>query len=194
MKFSRIWLPKREKHPDKDGITECAEPLTLDRLTARLAIGGVVLIGVTSAVLGILWDSPKKTVPLKVDAAQLSAQRTQQDPLDVKSKSAMFDAPMRGSLGYPSSLPTPGLVINAPPASPDQPPPVRKPTVRRSDTESEAREGRFPRRLSPAAQKPTYVRDGNRKWPKAFVTYLDAHRDFLRTLRHGETASANTRE
>jgi hypothetical protein len=187
MKFRRIWLPKAGKHPGKYGITECTEPLTLDRLTARLVIGSVVFIGVTSAVLGIWWNSPKNAVPLKVEATQLSARNAQQDAVDVKSKSVMLDPPMRGTLGYPSSLPTPELAIKAPPESPYLPPPVRKPAVRRSGTESEARGWRFPRRLSAVAQNPGHVRDGKRKWPKAFIEYLDAHQDFLKkTLRPGK--------
>jgi hypothetical protein len=51
---------------------ECKEPLCLDRLTARLAIGGLVFIGVSSAVLGILWDGPKKGVSFKVDSTHRS--------------------------------------------------------------------------------------------------------------------------
>jgi hypothetical protein len=187
MKFNRIWLPKAEKRPAKDDITECAEPLTVDRLTARLAIGSVVFIVVTSAVLAILWDSSKKSVPLKMDAAQLSAQLAQQDAVDVKSKSVMLDPPVRGTLGYLSSLPTPELAIKAPPASPDQPALVKKPAAQRFGTESEARWWRFPHRLSAAAQKPGHVRDSKRKWPKAFIDYLEAHQDFLReTLRPGK--------
>ena len=150
------WSPKLKpgKQPGEDCIIECKEPVPLDRLTAMLAIGGLVFIGVTSAVLGILWDGPKKGASLKLDATQLNAQHVQQDAVDVESKSGNLAPPTRSTSGYPSSILTQELVINDPPRTTDQTPPLTtKPTLREADTDSDGRELHHLRsgRLSAAA-------------------------------------------
>ena len=122
---------------------ECKEPLCLDRLTARLAIGGLVFIGVSSAVLGILWDGPKKGVSFKVDSTPPKLQHIQQSAVDVESKSAKLGSPARSTSGYLSSIVSQGVVVTGVPESIDQTPPLTaKPTLRGVGAESDAREGR----------------------------------------------------
>ena len=83
---------------------ECEEPQSLDRLTAWLAISGLAFIGVTSAVLGILWDGPKKGLSSKVDSTQPKPQHIQQDAVDVESKSANLGSPARSTSAWASFL------------------------------------------------------------------------------------------
>jgi hypothetical protein len=151
------WSPKLKpgKQPGEDCIIECKEPVPLDRLTAMLAIASLVFIGVASAVLGILWDGPKKGVSLKLDANQPKIQHKLQAAVDVELTPAIPERSVGSTSGYPSSIPTQELVINDPPRTTDQTPPLTtKPTLREADTDSEARERhhlRSTRRLSAAA-------------------------------------------
>jgi len=129
------------KQPSEDSIVESKEPIPLDRLTAMLAIGSLVFIGVTGAVLGILWDGPKKGVLLKPGANQPKVQQEQLAVADVELKPAILDPPARNTSGFPSSIPAQDLVTKGPPRSIDQTPPLRtKPTLKESDADSDGRE------------------------------------------------------
>jgi hypothetical protein len=123
MKSVTRWSPKLKpgKQPGKDDIVECKEELPPDRIGPALAIGSLVFIGVASAALSILWDSPKKTEPLKPDTAELNA-HTQQDAVAAESKPTSMDPPVRSTSGYSSLLPTPSLVEKGLPGSPYQEP------------------------------------------------------------------------
>ena len=132
-------------------MIKCEEPPPLHRLTTMLAIASLVFIGVTSAVLGILWDGPKKSASLKLDAPLLKAQAA----LGPQLKPAILDPPARSTSGYPSSRPTQEPVINDPPRATNQTPALTtKPTLKEADADSDARERhhlRSTRRLSEAA-------------------------------------------
>ncbi|MGA8657707.1 MAG: hypothetical protein WB586_16300 [Chthoniobacterales bacterium] len=197
MKYVVRWSPKFEpgKQPGKDGIIECTEQLPWDRFAAMVAMGGLILIGMTIAILAISSARPKNRIARKPDTAQLNAPRMQQDAVDIGSKPANLDPLASSTSGYPSPLPTQGLVIKDPSGSPYEPPLTRKPALRRFVTKSDTREWRFQRHLSAVVQKPGYARDNKRKWAKAFIMYLEAHRDFLRKIqRPSEIASPNVRE
>ena len=159
------WAPKLKpgKQLGEDCITEGKEPLSLDRLTARLAIGGLVFVGVTSAVLGILWDGPKRGVSIKVDSTQPNSQHIQQGAVDVASKSANLGSPARSTSSHPPSIASQGVGLTAVPGSIDQTPlPTAKPTVRGIKAESDARERRVlktTRRYREAPSAQTKKRD-----------------------------------
>lgn len=104
-------MAKRGKQPDKDGITERTEPIILDHLTTMLGIGSLVLIGVISAVLWVLWDGPRKAVGHRLHASELNVQNTRHDVAFVESKPAILDPPAGPTSGYPSSIPTQEVVI-----------------------------------------------------------------------------------
>ena len=141
MKCGGDWLAKGEKQPGKDGITERIQPIFLNRLKTMLGIGSLVFIGVTSAVLGILWDGPKKGVSLKPGANQPKVQQEQLAAADLELKPAILDPPARNTSGFSSSIPTQDLVPKDPPRSIDQTPPLRtKPTLKESDADSDRRE------------------------------------------------------
>ena len=128
------------KQPSEDCIVESKEPIPLDRLTAMLAIGSLVFIGVTGAVLGVLWDGPKKGVLLKPGANQPKVQQEQLAVADVELKPAILDPPARITSGFPSSIPTQDLATKDAPRSIDQTPPLRtKPTLKESDAGSDRR-------------------------------------------------------
>src|SRR5215469_13151827 len=103
------------KQPSEGCIAESKEPIPLDRLTAMLAIGTLVFIGVTGAVLGILWDGPKNGASLKPGANQPKVQHEQLAITDVGLKPAILDPPARNTSGFPSSMPTQDLVTKDPP-------------------------------------------------------------------------------
>lgn len=154
------WAPKLKpgNQPGEDCIGERKEPLSLDRLTARLAIGGLAFIGVTSAVLGILWDGPKRGISFKVDSAQPKPPHIQQSAVDAGSKSGDPGSPARSTSGDLSSMASQGVVLTGVLGSIDQtPPPTAKPTLRGVGAESDASEGRHLRatrrhREAPSAQ------------------------------------------
>lgn len=184
---------KPGKQPGKDGIIECTQTPPPNRLAALVAIGVLILIG-TGAVLGILDLLPKKDVTHQLDAPVLKVQNMPQDAIAVESKPANDDQPATSTSGYPSSLPMQHLLIKGLPESSYQPLLTRKPALRRFGPDSATRGWRFQRQLADVARKPDYARD-KRKWPKAFVMYLEAHQDFLRKiLRTSQIASPNTRE
>ena len=146
MKCSEDWLAKGGKQPSKDDITERTQPMIPDRLTTVLGVASLVSISVTSAVLGILWDGPKKSVSLKADATQLHAQYEQQNVVGVESKPATAEAPAGSHSGYPSTIPTQDVVRTGLPGSMDQTSPLTtEPTLGRLRAESDARD---PRHLS----------------------------------------------
>lgn len=186
---------KPGKQLGKDGIIECTQTPPPNRLAALVAIGVLILIG-TGAILGILDVLPKKDVTHQLDAPVLKVQNMPQDAATVESKPANADLPATSSSGYPSSLPMQQpLMVEGLPGSPYQPPLTRKPALRRFGTESDARGWRFRRQIYAVAQKPGNARDSKRKWPKAFIMYLEAHPDFLRKiLRTSQIASPKTRE
>jgi hypothetical protein len=135
-------------------MIKCKEPTPLHRLTTMLAIASLVFIGVTSAVLGTLWDVPKKGASLKLDANQPKVQHKLQAAVDVELTPAIPERSVGSTSGYPSSIPTQELVINDPPRTTDQTPPLTtKPILREADTDSDARERHHLRsgRLSAAA-------------------------------------------
>lgn len=163
MKPSGVWLPKGGKQRVKDGITECMERLTLSRLTAVLAIGSLVFIGVTSAFLGVLWDGPKKVATLKLGTAELNGQRPQQDAVDTGSKCGSL-GPARSTSGYPffdtdSSKPPQDVVPAGLPGSVDQTPSLAtKPTLSGFGSESDAKKLRATRQHNEAASPNTKKR------------------------------------
>jgi hypothetical protein len=185
---------KTGKQPAKDGIIECTQIPPPNRLADLVGIGFMILIG-TGAILGILDALPKKDVTHQLDAPVPKVQNMPQDAAAVESKAANADLAATGTSGYPSSLPIQSLLIEGLPGSPYQAPLTRKPALRRFGPDSHARGWRLQRELADVAQKLGYARDSKRKWPKAFIMYLEAHRDFLRKIRrHSETTSSNTRE
>ena len=142
----------------------------------------IILIGMTSAMLG--GAPPIKSEAPRPDTAELNA-HTLQDAVGVESKPTSMDPPVRSTSGYASLLPTPGSLIKGFPGSPYQPPVTSKPVLRRFGTESDVRGRRFHRKLSAVDNW-----GSKRKWPKAFVLYLEAHQKFLRKLQeNSQTAS-----
>jgi hypothetical protein len=113
MKSVIHWSPKLEprKQPNKDDIIECKELLPLNRLACMVAIGVLILIGMTGAILAISGARPKKSVVRKLDTAELKAQNMQQDAVDVGTKPTNLNPPARSTSGYPSSIPTQGVVL-----------------------------------------------------------------------------------
>ena len=171
---------------------EGTEQLPLSRLAAMAVIGVLILIGLTSAILAISGARPKKSVARKVDTAELKTQNIQPGAVGVSSTPATLDPPARNTSGYPSSIPTQGVVLAGLPGSLYQtPPPTRKPALRRVGTESDAT-GRSKRQLSAGIRKSGAAPRSKKQWPKAFERYLEAHRDYLRAiLRHPEPTTPN---
>ncbi len=197
MKAVVRWPPKlkRGKPPGKNDIIECKPQVPLGRLACMAAMGGLFLIGLTSAMLAISGGPPKKSEARKLDAAEFNGQHMQQDAVDVGSKPANLDPSARSTSGYPSSLPTPGLVIKDPPGTPYQPRLTRKSSPGRFGMQSDAREWRFERQPSVVARRPRSAPGNKRNWPKTFIMYLKAHQGYLRkALRYGQTDSPNTME
>jgi hypothetical protein len=196
MKSVVRWTPrlKSGKQLGKDDIVECKQQLSLDRLAAIVAIG-VLLIGMSGAILAISGPRLRKNAPPKLDAAGSNVQNTQQ-AVAVGSKATDLNQPAKSTPGYPSSASTQGIVLKGLPGSLDQTPPVTKKSApRRYDIESYARERRVKPQSSVVAQKSRYARYSKRKSPKAFIMYLEAHQDLLRKIqRGGQTASASTKE
>ena len=197
MKSVVRWSPKLKpgKQPGKDDIVECKEQLPLSRIAAMVAIGVLMLIG-TGAILAISGPRLKKNVTPKLDAAEPNVQDMRQDSVGVGSKPTDLDSPVRNAPGYPSSVLTQGVVLKGLPGSLEETPPLTKKSVpRRFGTESSARERRIKRQVSVVAQKSGYAPYSKRKWPKAFLMYLEAHKNLLRKIqRHSETTSPGTRE
>ncbi|MGA8656315.1 MAG: hypothetical protein WB586_09210 [Chthoniobacterales bacterium] len=193
MKSVERWSPKLKpgKQPGKDDIIECKEHLPLDRLACMVAIGVLILIG-TGAILAISGARPKKNVPQKLDAGELKAQNMRQDAVDVGSEPANLNPPARSTSDYASSIPTQGVVLTGLPGSLYQTPPLaRKPALRRFGTRTDAT-GHSRRQLSAGAQKSGSAPYSKNEWPKAFVRYLEAHRDYLRAImRHGAATAPN---
>ena len=197
MKSVVRWSTKRKpgKQPGKNDIIEGTEQLPLSRLAAMTAIGVLILIGLTSAILAISGARPKKGVARKVDTAELKTQNIRPGAVGVRSTPATLNPPARNTSGYPSSIPTQGVVLaglaGLPGSLYQTPPLTRKPALRRFGTESDAT-GRSKRQLSAGTQKSGAAPRSKKQWPKAFVRYLQAHRDYLRAiLRHREPITPN---
>jgi hypothetical protein len=193
MKSVIHWSPKLEpgKQPGKDDIVECKEQLSLSRFAAVMAIGVLILIG-TGAILAISGARPKQTVARKQDTAELKAQNMRQDAADVGSTPATPIPPLKSTSGYASSIPTQGVVLPGLPGTLYQTPPLtRKPALRRFGTETDSSR-RFQRQLSAGTQNSGSAPRSKKEWPKAFVRYLEAHRDYLRAiLRHDAATTPN---
>jgi hypothetical protein len=143
------------------------------------------------AILAIRVALPKKGVTHKLDAAEQVVQNMQQ-AVAVESKPANPDLPARPTSDESSSLPTQALAIEGLPGSSYRPPLTRKQALRRFVAESDARGRRFQSQLSVVARKPGSAPDSKNEWPKAFIRYLEAHRDYLRAiLRHGAATTPN---
>ena len=191
MKSVVRWSPKLKpgKQPGKDDIVECKEQVPLSRFAARVAIGVLILIG-TGAILAISGARPKKSVAQKLDTVELNAQNMRQDAVDVASTPANVNPPARSTSGYAPSIPTQGLVLTGLPGSLYQTPPLtRKPALRRFATEADSTR-HFQRQLSAGGQKSGSAPHSKKEWPKAFVRYLEAHRDYLRAIMGHATATA----
>jgi hypothetical protein len=192
MKSNVRWSPKLkpEKQPGKDDNVECKETLPLSRLACMVAIGGLILIGMTSAILAISGARPKKSVARKLDTAELNTQNMRQDSVDVGSKPTYLEPAARSTSGYASSIPTQGVVQTGLPGSFYQTSPLtRKPALTRFGAGPAATGRSFRHQLSAEVQKSGFASYSKKEWPKAFVKYLEAHRDYLRALReHSEAA------
>jgi hypothetical protein len=190
------WSPKLKsgKQPGKDEIVECKEQLPLNQLACRVAVGGLILIGITSAILAISGTTPKKSVARRLDTGELNAQNRRLDGIDVGAKPTNLAPPAPSTSGYPFSIPTQGIVSTALPGSLYQTPPLtRKPALERFGAESGARE-RF-QHPSVVSRRPRSAPAKKRKWSKTFIMYLEAHQDFLRKiLGTSQIASSKTRE
>jgi hypothetical protein len=141
MKSVERWTPrlKSRKQLGKDDIVECKQQLSLDRLAAIVAVG-VLLIGMSGAILAISGPRLKKNATPKLDAAGPNVQNTLQ-AVAVGSKATDLNQPAKSASGYPSSVSTQGVVLKGLPGSLDQTPPLTEKSVpRRFDTESYARE------------------------------------------------------
>ena len=193
MKSVVRWSPKLKpgKQPGKDDIVECKEQLPLSRFVAIVASGVLILIGM-GAILAIRVALPKKGVTHKLDAAEQVVQSMPPDTFAVESKPANPDLPARPTSGESPSLPTQVLAIEGLPGSSYRPPLTRKQALRRFVAESDARGRRFQSQLSVVARKPGSAPDSKNEWPKAFIRYLEAHRDYLRAiLTHGAATTPN---
>jgi hypothetical protein len=193
MKSIERWSPKLKpgKQPGKDDIVECKEQVPLSRLAAMVAIGVLILIG-TGAILAISGARPNKSVARKLNTAELKAQNRRAGAVDVGSTPATLNPPARSTSDYASSTPTQGVVLTGIPGSLYQTLPLaRKPALRRFDTETDSTR-RSKRQLSAGVQKSGSVSSGMKKWPKAFVRYLEAHRDYLKAiLGYGAATTPN---
>jgi hypothetical protein len=154
-----------------------------------VAIGGLILIGMTSAILAISGAHPKKSVARKLDTAELKALNMRQDAVVVGSKPANLNPPARSTSGYPSSILTQGIVLTGIPGRLYQTPPLRtKPVLTRFGTETDATR-RPQRQLSRSA------RYSKKDWAKAFVRYLEVSRDRLGAiLRQRRSKYAESKE
>ena len=191
---------KPGKQPGKSDIMEGTEQLPLSRLAAMAVIGVLILIGLMSAILAISGARPKKSVARKVDTAELKTQNIQPGAVGVRSTSATLNPPAR-NIGLPffdtnarrcasrSSRSSRKPLSDA--SANEKASPQRKPALRRFGTESDAT-GRSKRQLSAGIQKSGAAPRSKKQWPKAFVRYLEAHRDYLRAiLRHPEPTTPN---
>jgi hypothetical protein len=172
-----IGLPKL-----KSGKESSTEPPPRNLLADIASIGVFLLIGM-GAILAISDALPKKGATREPDPAALNAQNMREDTVDVGSRPANLDPPVRTISDDPSSPLTQDPVIRGLPGSPYHPPPTRKPVLRRFGTESDASERLVQRQFSMAARRPRFTPDSKRKWPKAFIMYLEAHQNYLRKLR-----------
>ena len=191
MKSIIRWAPKLKpgKQTGKDDIVECKEQVPLSRFAAMVSVGVLILIG-TGAILAISGTRPKKIATGKPDVTELNAQHIHQNAVVVESKPANLDPPVRSTSGYASSLPTQAVVLPGLPGSLYQTPPLtRKPALRRFVTKMDAT-GRSRRQLSTGTQKSGSVPYSKNEWPKAFVRYLEAHRDYLRAVMRDDAATA----
>jgi hypothetical protein len=194
MKYSGVGLPKGGKQPGKDGIVECKVLPPRNLLADIVSIGVLLLIG-AGAILAISDDLPKKDATRPLESAELNGQNVRQETVDVGPEPPNLELAIRTISTDASSILTQDPAIKGLPGSPYQPSLTSKPAPRRLGTELDVRGRHFHRQLSAVAQKPGHPLDKKGKWPKAFIMYLEAHRDLLRKiLRQSETASPNTRE
>jgi hypothetical protein len=184
-KPNEVCLSQGGEQPGKE---ESIELPPRNLLADILSIGVLLLIG-TGLIVDILGGLPKRSVAPKLDTAQLYAQTTEQRPVETKSEPALFGPTARSTSGYASLQPTPSLVIKGLPGSPYQPPVTSKPALRRFASESDAKQ------RSSTGKKSAENRGSTRKWPKAFILYLEAHeKDLRKVLRRSETAALNARK
>ena len=195
MKPSEVCLPQGGKQPGKEGIVGSIEPPPRNLLADIVSVVVLLLIG-AGAILAISGTLQEKAATRQQDPAELNTQNMRQETVNVGSRPANLDPAMRTISDDASSLPTQDLVIKGLPGSPYQTPSLaRKRVLRRLGTEPDARGWRFQHQLSAMAQKLGYARDSKRKWPKAFIKYLEAHQDFLRKIRRpSEIEAPSTRE
>src|SRR6516162_3012897 len=191
MKRSEVWLPKGGTHSARDGVIECTQKRPWNWLVDIVWIG--VLILTATVILAISGVLQKKGVTGRLDPTERNVQNVRQDTVEVNSKPLAPEPGLRPILDDPSSPPIQSAVIRGLPGSSFEPSATGKPASRRLGTESDVRGWRFHRQFSDVAQKPGHPQGSKRKWPKAFIMYLEAHQSFLRKiLRHSETASPNT--
>src|SRR6516164_925057 len=187
MKPSEVWLPKGRTHSGRDGVIECTQKWPWNWLAAIVWIG--VLILTATGILAISDALQKKGVTGKLDPTQLNVQNVRQDTVAVDSRPTNSEPALRPISHDPSSPPTQSTVIGGLPVRSFEPSATGKPAPGRLGTESDLRGWHFHRQFSDVAQKPGHRQENKRKWPKAFIIYLEAHQSFLRKmLRHGETA------
>src|SRR5215831_12412435 len=185
--FVRGWLEVRQGRSDLP-----AKP-PRNWLADMVSIG--VLILTATGILVISDALQKKEVTGKLDRTQLNIQNVRQDTVAVDSRPTSPEPVLRPISDDPSSPPTQSTVIGGLRGGSFEPSATGKPAPRRLGTESDVRGWRFRRQYTDAAQKTGPPQENKRKWPKAFIMYLDAHQDYLRKiLRHSETASPDTRK
>ena len=191
MKPSEVWLLKGGKHSGKDGAIECTQKRPWNWLADMVWIG--VLILTATGILAISDALQKKGVTGKLDPTQANIQNLRQDTVAVDSRPTNPEPALWPISDDPSSPPTQSTVIGGLPGNSFEPSARGKPASRRLGTKSDVRGWHFHRQFSAVAQKPGHPQENKRKWPKAFIIYLEAHQSFLRKiLRHSETASPNT--
>src|SRR6516164_2925629 len=191
MKPSEVWLRKGRTHSGRDGAIECTQKRPWNWLADMVWIG--VLILTATGILAISDALQKKGVTGKLDPTQANIQNLRQDTVAVDSRPTNPEPALRPISDDPSSPPTQSTVTGGLPGSSFEPSATGKPAPRRLGTESNLRGWRFHRQFSDVTQKPGHPQENKRKWPKAFMMYLEAHQSFLRKiLRHSETASPNT--
>jgi len=193
MKRSEVWLPKGGTHSARDGVIECTQKRPWNWLVDIVWIG--VLILTATGILAISGVLQKKGVTGRLDPTERNVQNVRQDTVEVNSKPLAPEPGLRPILDDPSSPPIQSAVIRGLPGSSFEPSATGKPAPRRLGTESDVRGWHFHRQFSAVAQKPSHPKDNKGKWPKAFITYLEAHQSLMRKmLRHSETVSPNTRK
>ena len=222
MKPSEVWLPKGRTHSSRDGVVECTQKPPWNWLADIVSIG--VLILTAAGILAVSDALQKKGVAGKPDPTELNVLNVRQDTVEVDSRptnpepasrpisddpssppiqsvvirglpGSSFESSATDKPAFTSSSPIQSAVIGGLPGSSFEPSATGKPASRRLGTESNVRGWHFHRQFSAVAQKPSHPKDNKGKWPKAFITYLEAHQSLMRKmLRHSETVSPNTRK